>query len=104
MTERNDSWFLFFGLNLGEEGGNWLGGFEDSKEETRLSSSWIWKIRMGFDSSKRFCFSIWIFNYLTSALSWFNPFPSKILSICFMRKGCTLDLITLSLSNEFLSL
>ena len=71
MTERNASGSWSSGFNLGEQGGVWLEGFEDSREETWFSSCWSWEIRIEFDSSRRFCFSR-IFNSLTSVLSWFT--------------------------------
>ena len=62
MTERNGSGSWSSGHNLG--------GLEVSSEETWFPSSWSWEIRIKFDSSRRFCFSIWLFNSLTSVLRW----------------------------------
>ena len=103
MTERNASWFWFSRLAFGEDGGDWLGRFEDSSEETQSLKPWMWEKRIEFISSRRFCILIWFLNFLTSALSSFNPCLSKISSICFRLKGCIFYLITLSLSNKLLS-
>ena len=54
-TERNASGSRSSGLNLGEDGGDWLGGFKYSREETRFSSSWSREMRIKFDSLGGLC-------------------------------------------------
>jgi len=90
ITERNASWFLSSGLNLGEGWGVWLGGFEDSREELRFSSSWSWKIRIEFVSSRWFCFSIWFFNSLN--LVWVDLLLVLILWLLLILRNLILVL------------
>jgi len=59
MTKRNASGSWSSWLDLGGDGGDWLGGFEDLRVETQFWSSQSWGIRIEFVSSRRFCFSIW---------------------------------------------
>ena len=85
MSKRNASGSFSSRLNLGEDGGGWLEGFEDSREETQFLRSWSSEIRIEFDSLKRICILIWSFNSLSLTLSWLISYFNSLIIIAFER-------------------